>query len=368
MEMYSPTLWQGSCLGSECSMHQIAPYIGKMKSSMAKTLIQCYSRPGDIILDPFVGSGTVALESIIEGRGVICSDSNPYAVALAKAKLFAPPTSDQALALCDQFLSLTKKEIENVDLGEVPEWVAQFFHPKTLCEILAIMRLLKERRQHFLVGCLLGILHHQRPGFLSYPASHAVPYLRTKRFPKNRYPELYEYREVGPRLLKKVKRAYRRVTTISSSLIRRCYLRDIRHLDLPENSIDAVVTSPPYMNTLDYVRDNRLRLWFLGYEREKYSDENSPRNLQEFKHLIAQFLSIVDEALRPGKNVVIVTGEVNKNGRVKNTASTVVETAKEIGHFDHIKTIEDNIPVKRRVRRTSKCTKREWIIVLRKRF
>lgn len=334
---------------------------------MAKALIQYCSEPGDTILDPFVGSGTVALESIIEGRGVICCDTNPYAVALTKAKLHALPTVDRALALCSHYLNIAEKEAQNADLCEVPEWVAQFYHPRTLREIIALMAVLKEHRQHFLTGCLLGILHHQRPGFLSYPASHAVPYLRTKRFPKDKYPELYEYRKVGPRLLKKVMRAYRRFPDISSSLVRRCFCKDVRHLNLAEGSIDAVVTSPPYMNALDYVRDNRLRLWFLGHEKKKYLDEDSPRNLQEFKHLIAGFFLMMDKVLRPGKRCAIVTGEVSKNGQVKNTVRTILETAKELGNFDHLLTIEDDIPVDRRIRRKSRCTRREWIIVLRKR-
>lgn len=339
-----------------------------MKSTMAKALIRYCSKPGDTILDPFAGSGSVALESIIEGRGVVCGDTNPYAVALVRAKLFAPKTVDWAQSLCRRYLSLAKKEAENIDLSEVPDWVAQFYHPKTLREIIALSTLLKERRQHFLMGCLLGILHHQRPGFLSYPASHTVPYLRTRRFPAERYPELYEYREVDSRLSKKVKRVYRRFPRINYSLVRKCFHKDVRNLNLPKGSIDAVVTSPPYMNALDYVRDNRLRLWFLGYEKEKAFDKGSPNNLQEFKRLISDFFLMIDEVLRPGKKSIIVTGEVNKNGRTVNTASIILDVAKEISNFDHLLTIEDSIPIDRRIRKTSRCTRREWIIVLRKRF
>lgn len=335
---------------------------------MAKALIRYCSEPGDTILDPFVGSGTVACEGIIEGRGVICSDTNPYAVALTRAKLFAPPTINQALASCKHYLKLSKNEAEKVDLDEVPEWVAKFYHPKTLREIIALTSVLRDRRQHFLMGCLLGILHHQRPGFLSYPASHAVPYLRTRRFPKEKYPSLYEYREVGYRLLAKIQRVYRRVPRIDQSLTKKCFLKDMRHLNLEERSIDSVITSPPYMNALDYVRDNRLRLWFLGYEDKTDFSECSPKNPQEFRQLISDFLLMIEKALRPEKRSAIVTGEVNKNGYITNTASIIADVAKEIGSFDHLATIEDNIPIDRRVRKKNRCTRREWIIVLRKRL
>ena len=83
----SPALWTPSCLKSESTLHQIAPYIGKMKSTMARTLIETYTKKGDVVLEPFVGSGTVALEALIAGRSVIASDVNPYGLLLTKAKL-----------------------------------------------------------------------------------------------------------------------------------------------------------------------------------------------------------------------------------------------------------------------------------------
>lgn len=57
-----------------------------MKSTMARTLIETYSNPGDIVCDPFVGSGVVALESLIANRGIIASDISPYSMILSRAK------------------------------------------------------------------------------------------------------------------------------------------------------------------------------------------------------------------------------------------------------------------------------------------
>ena len=61
-----------------------------------------------------------------------------------------------------------------------------------------------------IVGHLLGILHHQRPGFLSFPSSHLVPYLRSRKYPRKMFPEMYSYRELRPRLLAKIMRSYKR--------------------------------------------------------------------------------------------------------------------------------------------------------------
>lgn len=363
----SPSSWEGSYLASECSLHQVAPYIGKTKSGMAKALIRYCSKPGDIILDPFVGSGTVALESLIEGRGIICSDINPYAIALTKAKLFAPSTVDQALTSGHHYLSLAEGEAEKVDISEIPEWVAQFYHPRTLREIIALATLLRKRKQHFLMGCLLGILHHQRPGFLSYPACHAVPYLRTTKYPKDKYPSLYEYRPVRPRLLNKIQRVYRRFPSIDRSLRKECYFDDATHLQIEDCSIDAIVTSPPYMDALDYVRDNRLRLWFLGCDEKTQSERNSLRNIQEFEKLMDSCLRMIQRILRPNKRCVMVIGEVNRYCHAIDTSEILLTLAEKVGGLECETIMEDSIPEDRRVRKNGLCTRREWIIVLRNR-
>lgn len=361
-----PCSWHGSCLGSESTLHQISPYIGKMKTTMAKALISECSNPGDTILDPFVGSGVVALESLIAGRGIICSDINPYAIVLTKAKLSAPCNLNEALALAEYYLELSRRELNKINLEDVPEWVRHFFHLRTLREIIALVRVLRRCGQDFLLACVLGILHHQRPGFLSYPASHAVPYLRTKKFPKKEYPELYRYRAVRPRLLKKITRVYKRFPEIDPSLLRRCFLQDATKLKLTEDSIDAVVTSPPYMNALDYIRDNRLRLWFLGYTDENSLNKGEPMSLHNFKRLMHGCLTMIHEVLRPGKRCIFVTGEINRLRSTIDTAAVVLNVARRIGDFSCEKVIEDDIPGDRRTRRKGCRVKREWVIVLRK--
>ena len=78
--------WDGSAQFSECAWHQLSPYIGKMKSSMARSLVNQFTRKGDIVYDPFSGAGTVALEAWIAERNVIASDLSPYAFVLSKGR------------------------------------------------------------------------------------------------------------------------------------------------------------------------------------------------------------------------------------------------------------------------------------------
>ena len=185
------------------------------------------------------------------------------------------------------------------DLRRIPQWVRAFFHPRTLKETLRLTQVLKRERHYFLLGSMLGILHHQRPGFLSYPSSHLVPYLRSNKFPKSPYPELYEYRSIAPRLKAKVERALKRTPEASlTALVDGVRLSSAKSVNLPD-SIDCVITSPPYMDALDYRRDNRLRLWFLGESSSERADR-AFTTLPGFRKLLDALARQLDQKVRPG--------------------------------------------------------------------
>lgn len=72
-------------------------------------------------------------------------------------------------------------------------------------------------------------------------------------------------------MLNKIERMYARVPKIDPTLPRMVLKEDTRKLSLSDESIDAIISSPPYFDALDYGRDNRLRLWFLGVNDYKVS-------------------------------------------------------------------------------------------------
>jgi methylase of polypeptide subunit release factors len=356
--------WRSSCVHTECTLHQIAPYIGKLKSTIARALIERFSRRGETIFDPFVGSGTVALEAAIAGRRVVCADINPYAVLLTRAKLTAPPTAKEAEEIATKCYQEAVMEAKFIDLRKVPLWIRVFFHPKTLKETLALARVLSKRKDHFLLGCLLGVLHHQRPGFLSFPASHLVPYLRTRRFPRELHPEMYEYRPVLPRLVAKIRRSYRRIPRHHSSGCWRCIRGDGSRSRLPGGSVDAIVTSPPYMNALDYYRDNRLRLWFTGMT--ELPSVEPARTRAEFTRLMRRMLRTAAHVLRPGGYCVFVIGDLDRNQKTIRTSDIVCDILTQIPALKKVTSFSDFIPDVRRARRHCTLTKREVFLVLQK--
>ena len=362
-------LWSSALTTStDLTLHQLAPYIGRMKTSMARALIRRWTRPGDIVVDPFCGSGVVPLEAAACGRRVVAGDWNPYAVVLTRAKLFVPPSLTAAERRLAKTWRHSRQLLCQQDLRSVPPWVRKFFHPKTLRSALAFRDACVEEGDDFLLSCLLAILHHQRPGFLSYPSSHLVPYLRGNLFPRNAFPDLYEEREVFPRLQAKLRRAFRRVPDKYSTS------RQVLRIDARQfprvRGINAIITSPPYMNELDYVRDNRLRLWFIERDLPK-GIELIGRNRQiEFRALIRDVCGRLAPSVRTKGYFILVVGDATRgNGRPGKTAEIahdVFQSHLPLRAFTLHKAYEDTIPDIRRSRRGYKGTKAETVLVYRK--
>jgi hypothetical protein len=362
--------WRGSFNSKESSLQQLSPYVGKLKSGMVKVLLNLYSQPGDWVLDPFSGSGVVPLEAVLSNRKTIANDLSPYAYVLTRGKLETPGSERQAVDNALQLLDIVERQAPSTNLENVPDWVRDFFHPDTLKEILTTFHVLKQREDYFLTSCLLGILHHVRPGFLSYPASHLVPYLRTKKYPPEQYPKMYEYRDVRSRLIAKVKRAYRRAMIPPKWEDREYKIWQTNSMELPtsNNSVDAIVSSPPYFGALDYARDNRLRLWFLGYKNWKELDKELTANQKVYIPQMSHCIEEMYRVLKPYSYCVLVLGDVERDGKNRRTAELLADVATEVskGGFKIETIYDDKIPDERRSRRKTKTTKYERILVMRK--
>ena len=83
----APDNWKIACTNSESTLHQLSPYIGKLKSSIARDLIQEYSKKNDLVADVFCGSGTIPLESVLLGRRAFAADASLYATNANKRKI-----------------------------------------------------------------------------------------------------------------------------------------------------------------------------------------------------------------------------------------------------------------------------------------
>jgi tRNA G10 N-methylase Trm11 len=294
------------------SIHAVSPYVGKLRPELANRLVNEYSLCGDIVFDPFCGSGTVALEAWINNRIPLATDLNYYAYVLTKAKLDPYKTVGDAVLKFEEYSNLILRPgvSTNFDLSSVPGWVKEFFHPRTLQEITILSKLLLENKEWFLLACLMGILHHQRPGFLSYPSSHGAPYLRIQKFPKDIYPELYEYRNVHERMVKKIQRTYKYFPKLDFTIRREVYYCNTLDFNQQIKQNVTIITSPPYMKSLTYARDNRLRLWFLGCQNWAALDKQISVGKKEFLSLMTQCFNKWCNIQKQGNYCVLVIGDI----------------------------------------------------------
>jgi DNA modification methylase len=325
LTMKAKGLWNGSFNGRESTLQQLSPHVGKLKSGTVSTLIEHFTKRGQWVCDPFSGSGVVPLQSLLMGRRAAANDLSIYAYCLTRGKLESPATYEEALKRVGKMITYVEKHSASYDLRRIDSWVRQFFHPQTLKETLAAFDYCRTKRDWFLASCLCGILHHQRPGFLSYPSSHMVPYLRLNLFPRDEYPEMYFYRSVADRVRKKVKRAYRRpqIKKVWSSADYEIRRSNAQTLGFGDESMNFILTSPPYYGALDYARDNRLRLWFLGERDWHKLDRRLTAREAIYEQQMEKCLKEIYRVLKRKRYCVLIVGEFNRNGKTRDTAAVL---------------------------------------------
>jgi len=351
---------------TKSTLHSIAPYVGKLRPELANKLINEFSQKNDLIFDPFCGSGTVPLEAWINNRNTVAVDLNYYAFLLSKAKLCPYPTFDDAKKRYEKYCKVIESKKANFDLRKTPEKIRMFFNNKTIKEILAWSNVLKRNKEWFFLACLMGILHHQRPGFLSYPSSHGAPYLRTNKFPPQKYPELYEYRSVEDRLLSKITRTYKNFPELNFSKNRDVFYYNTLNFNRLHKQNISIISSPPYMKSLTYARDNRLRLWFLGYPEWEQLDKKISLGKNEFLYLMKKCFQKWYKIQRKGNYCVLVIGDIEFDKKLNKRLPDIICDEAEIEGYSRIEIRDYPISKDRKFEKKDSQIKTEKICILRK--
>lgn len=352
------------------ALHGLSPYQGKLSPSRARELIEALSAPGDVVVDPFCGCGTVLLEGWSLGRQVVGLDLNPYAISVTRAKLAPLASQEAAIKRIEEIAETVATQRSAIDLRRVPMWVRSFYHAETLRDAVAWAKVLRAKNESFLFGCFLNLLHHQRPGFLSFPAAHVTPHLRPSLFPSDEFPELYEYREVLPRLKKKVDRTLKFESGLVRDASRAAHIADAASKRLAGIEVDCIVTSPPYMAELDYARDNRLRLWFCGSADWRSLDQKISPSRSAFLALMKRCLRTWEAALRPGGHIALVLGDSKRSGASRVDVPQIVRelVADTCVSLSLVDSSVSEIPAGARAVRYRAGTVAEATLIYRKRF
>lgn len=293
-------------------LHEIS-YRACFKGELPGFFIERLTRPGERVHDPFLGRGTTALQAALMGRAVAGSDINPLSLMLARPRL-SPPTLDQLKDRLDEI------DWAN-DLGD-DEALLTFYHPATLSHLRALKRHLAGRVlepvDDWIRMVALNRLTGHSGGFFSVyslPPNQAVS-IEAQGKINARLGNTPPPRDVPGLILKKSRSLLRRGSPpplAQPPLLAVASAEATPHL--ADASVDLVVTSPPFLDVVQYADDNWLRAWFAGLDVASV-DIAMHRRPEDWTAFIARVFAELARVVRPGGHVAFEVGEVRK-GRVK---------------------------------------------------
>lgn len=244
-------------------------------SAVPRFAILKYSNPGDIVLDPFCGSGTTAIEAMLQGRNALSIDIDPFARLLIKVKTTRYDAAD--IAFLDNVVETIRKESDNVpaaplalpDLQNIDKWFTLDAQRNLsfLKHCINTYAASNEKIRDFLLVTFAAIIRKASNADDVSPK----PYVSTK------YPKTPEN---AISLFFKMLDMYRAAIIEFSADVS---THSCTSVILPSNDarsvgnegfVDLAVTSPPYINAYDYVRSLRFEDVWLDLASESTLRQN----------------------------------------------------------------------------------------------
>lgn len=295
------------------SLHEVS-YRACFKPQLPEFFIARLSPPGGRVLDPFMGRGTTPLQAALMGRRAVGSDVSALSTLLTRPRL-------RGVAMEAVERALGEVDWEGGRIAR--EDLLAFYHPKTLGAIEALRAWLSARAggdapdpaADWIRMVALSRLSGHSSGFFSgrtLPPNQAVSVAAQERI--NRRLGLVPPERDVPGLILRKSRALLR----DGAPLPGCHdLSTSLAWDLgsvADASVDLVVTSPPFLDVVDYVGDNWLRNWFAGLDPDAASVA-AIRGEADWEAMAGRTLSEMARVVRPGGWVAFEVGEV-RGGRV----------------------------------------------------
>lgn len=283
-------------------LHQIS-YRACFKAELPEFFIDRLTAPGDVVFDPFMGRGTTPLQAGLQGRAAWGSDINPLSSLLTRPRL-KPVSLDQVEAALAG-IDWTAGDVTRDDL-------LAFYHPGTLRQIEALRHWLKTTNDpaaDWIRMVALNRLSGHSPGFFSgrsMPPNQAVS-VATQRKINARLGQSPAEKNVGQLIAKK-----------SRSLLRLGSPPEAQHrlatapawdTGLPDGAVALTITSPPFLDVVQYAADNWLRCWFAGIDPDAVPIALH-RSPDDWTEMVRRTLSELARITRPGGHVAFEVGEV----------------------------------------------------------
>jgi hypothetical protein len=303
------------------SMHEIS-YRACFKPQLPRFFIERLTVPGDVVYDPFSGRGTTPLEAAIAGRVPYANDISPLTAILLEPRL-SPPAFDAV-----------RDRLSTIDLDHAPappDDLLTFYHPHTLREICALREYLLVREGKKTMDAVdrwirmvsVNRLTGHSPGFFSVytlPPNQATSVSAQRKINVARK-QTPPRRDVRGIILKKSRALLKDHSARDGSLFAaelnlvrdaRIVTGAARHTPgIPTASVALVITSPPFLNIVNYKYDNWLRCWFCGIDPDLVR-LTVPGSLKNWQREMTSVFHELHRVLKPGGFVAFEVGEVRK--------------------------------------------------------
>jgi hypothetical protein len=310
------------------SLHEVS-YRACFKPQLPRFFIERLTDPGDVVYDPFAGRGTTILEAALMGRTPIGCDASPLSAILSQPRLRPPRVEQVASRL---------RQVPFHDCGELSDDLLVFYHADTLREVCGLRRYLLRREAD---GALDDVDRWIRMVAVNRLTGHSRGFFSVYTLPPNQAVSIESQRKINARRGQAPPR--RIVAEIilrkSRSLLKDCS-DDVRARlasamesaravhdpplltsdaaaisSIPSDSVHLVVTSPPFLDVVDYAQDNWLRCWFCGIDPLGVRLAVH-RRLEDWQAAMTAVFRELRRVLVPGGHVAFEVGEV-RGGEVR---------------------------------------------------
>jgi DNA modification methylase len=301
-------------------LHEIS-YRACFKPQLPAYFIERLTKEGDVVYDPFSGRGTTAVEAALHARNVIANDANPLSAILTYPRLELPLVSD----IDKRLRSIVFPATASTDLD-----LSMFFHQKTLYELLGLRHYLARRWRdgaedsidRWIRMVATNRLTGHSPGFFSVytlPPNQAVTAENQVKI-NQKLGQKPEYRDVRALILRKTMQlqgglgAADRWRLHAAAENARFLVRDAASTPtIASGSVQLTVTSPPFLNIVQYARDNWLRCWFNALDADAISERITMSTaVEEWSEIMAAVFRELYRVTRPGGWVAFEVGEVRR--------------------------------------------------------
>lgn len=323
-------------------VHSLHPYFAKFSPSIPYYIIKSLTEKGALILDPYCGSGTTLVESIVLGRNSIGIDANPIACLMSRVKTY-DISEDEIIAIKKVVRKLNKdidimyhnkksKEVSTTKI-EIPEFHNRdyWFNKNVQYELSIISKHIQSLKNEKIKDILKLALSR-----IIVKVSNQQSESRYKRVYKKiaKKESFLLFSEHTSKILANLLNL--REFADEGSYVK-IFNNDSRNIDfIDPASVDLIVTSPPYLNSWDYGLYHKFRFKWLdmdlkGYE-EKEIGKHLRRNgevLKRYKQDMYKCMGKFSEVLKSGAFCVIVNSNSLYDKKDVNTNKIIIGAAQK---------------------------------------